>query len=132
MVAGLAVFGIVHFIVISKYSEYLPRIINGKKRLLKYSTSISLIIVTLSYAVIVISNIHFPSNTVFYKEAKVISASRVLGPKLFGWDAHIEIEGSEHYQMVSYDSYTKLCTSEVVTLKIRKGLWGLTFIESVK
>lgn len=87
---------------------------------------------TILYSIIVISNIHFPSNVIIQENVKVISTSRVSGPKMFGWSVTIEIHGKQYYQVVSYDVYIGLKASEFATINTQKGMWGLRFITSVE
>jgi len=126
------VFIITFLSIYRKYSNKLHNIVGGKNRLLKYSLNVAFCAFCLIYFSAITTNRYFAPDKIRHVNANINNANKVVGPKLYGWDANIVIDGESFYQMVTSEHYSILSSNNNVILGLREGLWGLSFIISVQ
>jgi hypothetical protein len=115
----------------SHFKPVLSKIVQGERRIAALAAEIAFCIAVVLSTGGLMLNRHFPSDRVRQIDAIVISASKVSGPKIWGWDMTVDIEGRSHYQMISHASYQTVSRAKKVRLTLRRGLLGLEWIEGL-
>lgn len=113
------------------FKPVLSKIVQGERRIAALAAEIAFCFAVVLSTGGLMLNRHFPSDRVREVDASVLSASKVSGPKIWGWDMTVDIEGRSHYQMISHDSYLTVSRARKIRLSLRRGLLGLEWIEGL-
>jgi hypothetical protein len=114
------------------FNTVMPRIVQGPKRIASLSILIMFCVGSFLSAGTLVANRHIPSGSVRYVDATVLGASKVVGPRVWGWDADLSFEGTSHYQMISAEEYFEARQAKTVRIGLQKGLLGYEYIVSLK
>ena len=113
------------------YRPVAPQIVQGPKRFAMLATTVGFCSAAAIAAAALVLNRQIHIGPIRAVEATVLYVGRVVGPKVYGWDARFAFEGSS-YQMISAEHARVASSAQLVRLELQKGALGYEYIVAVR
>lgn len=121
------------FRVARKNVKYVSGLMGPNKRVFNFAFTVATSLGILGANIGMIANRYVVAEIQEVLSARVTYTGRVVGPKVWGWDAELEFpDRRTHYMMVSRESYDFFRHTQVVDVTVKRGLLGFDNIIGVK
>lgn len=105
--------------------EYLSGLTGPNRRIATYACTAACAVGMMTTNAALFANRYIATSDERSYCASVVRTGRVVGPKVWGWDADIKLpDNRTHYMMVTQDAYISLTSSPFINVTVKKGALG--------